>query len=239
MKNSGFSLIETLISLGLFLLVLLAAFEFFGVTRSLFFQLKEAQERNQAIQAALVKLRIDLLRAGYGLETPLRAGIVKGIDADGTSLLILSLDKSYVLAADAFPGEKRISLKSVAGLSPGRRVSLAEEERTETNVIDGLEGTTVILEEPLEGSYLSAAARFLLIEEIAYFLDKRSNVLRRKVNASPAQPLLDDAGLFAPTYQQEGNLVRLILAGRLNQERTYDLCVFPKNLGLVPWRTYD
>ncbi|MEW5901113.1 MAG: prepilin-type N-terminal cleavage/methylation domain-containing protein [Acidobacteriota bacterium] len=68
MEKNGFSLLETLIALALSLLVLLAAFEFLGITRSLFFKLKKAQEQNQAIQTALIKLRIDLLRAGFGLE---------------------------------------------------------------------------------------------------------------------------------------------------------------------------
>ncbi|MFZ2053342.1 MAG: prepilin-type N-terminal cleavage/methylation domain-containing protein [Candidatus Aminicenantales bacterium] len=233
MKKKGFSLLETLIVLGLSLLVLLAAFEFFGITRSLFFKLKEAQEKNQAIQAALVKLRIDLLRAGFGLEVPLRAGVVQGIDVTGASLLILSREEAFALSEDATSGEIRISLKRVSGLSPGRRVCLADEERAELHTIALLEGTTVVLSAPLEESYLSAITRLLLLEEVSYFLDDRSGILRRKVNASPAQPLLDDAGLFVPVYRREDNLVRVSLAGKAHQEKTHELSVFPKNLGLV------
>jgi type II secretory pathway pseudopilin PulG len=233
MKERGFSLIEALISLGLSLLILLAAFEFFGITRSLFLKLKETHEQNQAIQAALVKLRIDLLHAGYGLETPLRAGVVEGIEAAGASLIILSRDEVYVLSADASPGESRVTLETVTGLSPGRLICLAEEEKAEVHSIAALEGKTILLNEPLEASYMSAIAQLLLIEEVSYFLDERSSVLRRKVNASPAQPLLDDAGIFVPAYQRESNLARVILAGKANQERTYELFVFPKNLGLV------
>lgn len=233
MKRRGFSLVEALVCLGLSLLVLMAAFEFFGITRSLFFKLKEAQEQNQAIQAALAKLRIDLSRAGYGLEAPLRAGVVEGIDADGASLLILSRDETYTLVTDALPGEKRIFLEKVTGLSAGRRICLAEEEKAEIHAITALEGTTVVLGEPVEASFQSAAARFLLIEEVGYFLDERNRILRRKVNASPAQPLLDDAALFAPVYQPTSNLISVKLAGIANQERIYELVVFPKNLGLV------
>jgi len=233
MKKKGFSLLETLIVLGLSLLILLAAFEFFGITRSLFLKLKEAQEKNQAIQAALVKLRIDLLRAGFGLEVPLRAGVIEGIDVTGTSLLILSREETFALSTDASSGERRISLERVSGLSPGRRVCLADEGEAELHTIAALEGTTVVLSGPLEASYLGRAAQLLLLEEVSYFLDDRSGILRRKVNASPAQPLLDDTGLFVPVYRQEDNLVRVSLAGKTNQERIHEFSVFPKNLGLV------
>jgi hypothetical protein len=221
MKKKGFSLVETQIALGLSLLVLLAAFEFLGLTRSLFFKLKEAQEKNQAIQAALVKLRIDLLRAGFGLEVPLRVGVIEGIDVSGSTLDILSLDGAFALIADASPGEERISLDSVTGLSPGRRVCLADAEKAELHTIDALEVNTVVLSEPLEASYLGTAAQLLLLEEVGYFLDEKSGVLRRKVNASPAQPLLDETGLFVPVYQREANLVSLRLAGKANQEKTF------------------
>src|SRR4030065_2958395 len=97
MRKRGCSLIELLLVLGRSLLVFLAAFEFFGITRSLFFKLKDAEENNLAIQAALDKLRIDLLRAGFGLEQAIRAGVVEGLSA-GSSLVILSLEAQYSLA---------------------------------------------------------------------------------------------------------------------------------------------
>jgi type II secretory pathway pseudopilin PulG len=233
MKKRGFSLLEVLIILGLSILVLMAAFEFFGITRSLFSKLKDAQEKNQAVQAALVKLRIDLLRAGFGLEAPLRAGVIEGIDITGTSLLILSREEIFALSADASSGEQRICLEKVTGLSPGRRVCLAEEDKTEIHTIASLDGHTVVLSKPLEASYPATTAQLLLLEEVSYFLDDRSGILRRKVNASPAQPLLDDSGLFVPVYRREDNLVRVILADKKNMERTHELSVFPKNLRLV------
>ncbi len=233
MRKKGFSLLETLIALGLSLFVLLAAFEFFGITRSLFLKLKDAQEKNEAVQATLVKLRIDLLRAGFGLEGPLRTGAVEGIEIVGTSLSILSRDEAFALSADVSSGEQRICLEKVSGLSPGRRVCLAEEDMTEIHVIASLDGKTVVLSAPLEASYPAATAQLLLIEEVSYFLDVRSGILRRKVNASPAQPLFDDAGLFVPVYRREDNLVRVTLADKKKMERTYELSVFPKNLGLV------
>jgi prepilin-type N-terminal cleavage/methylation domain-containing protein len=232
MRTRGFSLIEILIVLSLSLLVFLAAFEFFGITRSLFFKLKDAEEDNLAIQAALGKLRIDLLRAGFGLELAIRAGVVEGIAAGG-SLVILSQEAKYSLAGDCFPGEKRVTLERTSGLGAGSRVCLADEEKAERHTIAALEGNTVVLSGPLENSYAGVDARLLLLEEVTYFLDERTAVLRRKVNTSPAQPLFDNAGLFEFTYLKEDNLVRVKLADKKNMERAHELSVFPKNLGLI------
>jgi prepilin-type N-terminal cleavage/methylation domain-containing protein len=232
MRNKGFSLIEMLLVLGLSLLVFLAAFEFFGITRSLFFKLKDAEEDNLAVQAALDKLRIDLLRAGFGLELAIRAGVVEGIAAGG-SLVILSQEARYALAGDCSSGETRVTLEKTSGLSAGGRVCLADEEKAERHIIAALEGNTVVLSEPLENSFDAPAAQLLLLEEVTYFLDERTAVLRRKVNASPAQPLLDNAGLFEFSYLKEDNLVRVKLADKKNMEKAHELSVFPKNLGLI------
>jgi len=232
MRERGFSLLELLLVLSLSLLVFLAAFEFFGITRSFFSKLKEAEEGSLAIQAALGKLRIDLLRAGFGLEHAIGAGVAEGITATN-SLVLLSLEEGYSLAADCTAGENRVTLEKASGIGPGRAVCLADEVKAERRSVAALEGRTVVLSEPLENSYTEEDARLLLLEEVSYFLDEERSVLRRKVNASPAQPLLDNAGMFDFVYLKEDNLISVKLADKQNMERAHGLSVFPKNLGLI------
>jgi hypothetical protein len=232
MRRRGFSLIELSLVLGLSFLVFLAAFEFFGITRRFFFKLKDTEEGSLAIQAALEKLRIDLLRAGFGLEIAIRAGAVEGLVV-GDSLVILSREAKYQLIADCSSGERRIALEKTSGLDAGDRVCLADEEKAERHIIAALEGCTVVLSEVLERSYAGADTQLLLLEEVAYFLDQRTSILRRKVKASPAQPLLDNVGLFEFGYLQEDNLVSVKLADKKDGERAHGLSVFPKNLGLI------
>ena len=232
MRRKGFSLIELLLVLGLSLLIFLAAFESFGITRSLFLKLKGAEEDSLAIQASLEKLRIDLLRAGFGLELPIAAGVAEGITATA-SLVLFSLEEQYLLAADCASGENRVTLEKTSGFSPGRAVFLADEEKAERRTVAALEGGTVVLSEPLENSYAAADARLLLLEEVSYYLDEATSALRRKVNASPAQPLLDDVSRFEFVYLKEANLVSVKLADKKNTERAHGLSIFPKNLGLI------
>lgn len=232
MKTRGFSLLELLIVMGFSLLVFAAAFEFFGITRSFFFKLKDAEEDNLTVQAALGKMRIDLLRAGFGLEFAARAGVVEGV-MEGDSLVLTSQEARYLLAADCSAGERRITLEKAPGLGAGDRICLADEEKSERLTISALEGNTVIVSEPLLYSYALADAGFILLEEVSYFLDERASILRRKVNASPAQPLFENAGIFEFSYLKEENLVRVKLGTKKNTERIYELSVFPKNLGLI------
>lgn len=232
MRTRGFSLIEMLLVMGLSLLVILAASEFFGITRRFFSKLKDAEENSLAIQAALGKLRIDLLRAGFGLESAIRAGAVEGI-ASGSSLVILSQEEKYNPAADCASGQTRVNLEKTSGLSAGRSVCLADEQKGERHAIAAVEGSAVVLSGPLEYSYSLPDAQFLLLEEVTFFLDAKTSTLRRKVNSSPAQPLLDNAGLFEFAYFKEDNLVKIKLADKKNMERAYELSIYPKNLGLI------
>jgi len=232
MRKGGFSLIEMLLVMAFSLLVVLAASEFLGMTRSLFVKLKCAEEDSLAIQAALEKLRIDLLRAGFGLDVAIRAGAIEGVAA-GSTLVILSQEGKFNLAADCASGETRVTLEKTSGLSAGRSVCLVDEVRAERHIIASLEGKTAVLSSPLENSYRAADSRLLLLEEVTYFHDIKTDVLRRKVNASPAQPLLDNTGLFEFAYAKENNLVKVKLADKQNMEGAHELSVFPKNLGLI------
>ena len=233
MKKRGFSVIEMLVSLAISLFVFLAALEFFGLTRDLFLKLKSAAEETQAAAAALDKIRIDLLRAGSGLVGPVSQGTVKGIIAGGNSLLIYRLEEAYPLGADISPGDREAVLGDAAGLRPGREVCLAGEDRSELRVISACAGKTVILSAPLEFSYPQAEGRLLLLEKTTIFLDEPNGTVRRKVNASSPQPLLDDVVRFECGFDPESKLARagFVLAG--NQEKKYEVWVLPKNLGLA------
>ena len=65
--TKGFSLIESLISLSLFLIIVLTCFELFGITRDTFLKLKNNEEAREAVLAALDKIRTDILAGGYCL----------------------------------------------------------------------------------------------------------------------------------------------------------------------------
>jgi prepilin-type N-terminal cleavage/methylation domain-containing protein len=232
MKRKGFSAIEISLSLALFLIILLAAFEFLGITRDFFFKLKNAQEETQAAMAALDKMKVDLLRAGAGLLRPVRWGEVEGIAIIDDALVISRSEKSYALLQDLSPGENRVVLETAAGLSSGKEVCVFDDEKAEVKAISLVEGKTIFLTSALEASYLSSESQIALVEKTSLFLDEKNSCIRRKVNASSPQPLLDNVLSFEFAYEKEGNLARLSFILKDNQEKKYELFVYPKNMAL-------
>ncbi len=236
MKRKGFSAIEASLSLALLLMVLMAAFEFFGIARDLFFKLKNAQEGNQAAMAALDKMRIDVLRAGAGLLDPVRQGAIEGIAIEEDALVLTRSGGIFSLDQDLPSGETRIGLETAADLGPGKDVCIFDGARTEVKTVASVEGKSIHLDTPLEGSYSRDETKLALLERTWLFLDASKSCIRRKVNNSSPQPLLDNALSFEFSYDREANLVWVSFAVESNRqkkkERKYELLVYPKNLSL-------
>ncbi len=234
MKSKGFSLIESLITLSLGLLILMAVFEGFGMTRSFFLNLKKAQEEATAAMACLDKLRIDLLHAGLGLALPLRYGIVDAVVQEGGGISIFSLEESYPIASDLGPGTTLVPLKSNAEFSAGREICLIDGQKGERKTVSSRPTKrTLVLNSALEHSYDKDETHLFLLEKVFLYLDEGKNVIRRRVNASSPQPLLDDVASFHFSFEEKVNLIRIRFVMKSNEEKTYELSVFPKNPALV------
>lgn len=232
MIKRGFSAIESLIALVFFSFVVLSAFEFFGLTRSLFFKLKKTEEETLAVMAALDKARIDLCHAGYNLVDPIRIGTIQGVLNDTLSLIIYSSEQSLSLFENPGAGVSRLFVESTEGLSSGREICLFDGQKGEKKLVASFEDKAILLSSPLELSYQAAETRVLLLEKVTFYLDGRNGILRRKVNSSSPQPLLEDVHSFDFDFEKESNLVRLRLALKSDEEKRYEMVIFPKNTGL-------
>jgi hypothetical protein len=233
MKPHGFTLTEVLIGLGLSLFMVIAAFEFFGITRDLFGKLKGEEVETQSAEAALDKIRIDLQRAGQGLVAPLRDQTLAGVELAGPAITIALAERSYDLNQDLLPGQTRVPLTTTSGLSAQREVCLVENGWGELHSVSVVESGAVVLGEPLQAAFTGIGGQLHLIEKISYFLDEPSGVLRRKVNSSPAQPLLEDVAAVEFDYDAAFNLARAGLSLQGSKEKKYEISVFPKNIGLA------
>ncbi len=232
MRKKGFSAVETMISLALFLMIVMAVFEGLGLARGYFLKIKKGEEETQAAMAALDKMRIDLLQAGSGLSQAVRLGIIEGIKLSEESLTILSLQETLFLSEDLVPGTQRIVLDAATGISAGREICLVSGHRGERRSVSSCKGKAIVLASPLEFSYRKKETRVLLVEKISLYLDKGRSTIRRRVNASSPQPLLEDVYSFRFGFEAENNLARVNFALKADEEKTYELLVFPKNIAL-------
>lgn len=234
--GKGFSLIESLLSLSLFLVIVLSSLEVFGWTRTLFLKVTNKQEAKETAQAALDKMRTDLLAGGSGLIHPLQLGIVEGIsEAEGT-LTALSREEILILADDLVTGQTRIELDSTSSLKKGREICIFDSLKGEIKSISSVEKGSVILSSALENSYSRDRASLFLLQKVSLYLDEKTGVLRRKVNSSPAQPLAEDAAFFCFDFNRASFLVRLRLGLEPNKEKYYETAVFAKNVALASAR---
>ncbi len=232
-SKKGFSLIESLISLSLFLIIVLTCFEVFGRTRNLFFKLKEKEEEREAVLAALDKMRTDLHLGGAGLFDPIQLGILEGISEDSGSLIILSKEKELSLCNDLVEGQTRIQLESTSELKKGRDICIFDSLNGEVLSISSVDEESIVLSSSLNFSYIKEKASIILVKKISLYLDEKNPTLRRKVNSSPAQPLLEETAFFDFDMDKAANLVKLRLQLETNKEKFYGISVFPKNAALA------
>lgn len=229
----GFSLIESLISLSLFLIIVLSCFELFGITRNIFLKLKNNEDSREAVIAALDKMRTDLLSGGSGLIDPIRLGILEGVSQNSDTLVILSKEKELLCLDDLIEGQTRIPLESTAELKKEREICIFDSQNGEVKSISKVDAESIVISSPLDLSYTRDKVSLILVKKISLYLDKKKPVLRRKVNSSPAQPLLEETAFFGFDLDKATNLVRLRVFLKSTKEKSYEISVFPKNTALA------
>lgn len=233
MGRKGFSLIESLISLSICFFIVICSLEFYVSVRSHFLKLKEEEETNAEAFAALDKMRIDFMEGGLGLTIPIKQGILDGIrEVDGT-LSIFSKEHSYSLSQSIVPGQTRIILNNTEGFKKYRDICISDKGHGEIHTISSVDEYSIVLSSPINLFYAQKDTQIILIKKVIYFLDQDQNVLRRKVNSSPAQPLLEHVSSFEPSYEKASNLVRISLVLKTTKEKKYEISVFPKNIALA------
>ena len=233
MRRGGFTLIECLLGLALSLLVISAGLESFARTRKAFAGLKDREEADQAALAALDRMRIDLLHAGLGLVPEMGLGLVAAAETDPAELRLMSVERELHLAAEAEAGGTRLPLTSTADIVAGQRIALREGAAGEVRTVVRLEAGAVLLEAPLERAYAPETAALSLLELVTYFLDGPARILRRRVNASSAQPLLENAASVAWIRDPSAPLVRVRLELTLKGVHPHETTVFLKNAALA------
>jgi len=236
MRNRrGSTLIESLLALFFFLLILEASLEFFGTARAAFYKIENGLSAQEGAQAGLERIKADVLLAGVGLARPIALGLIAGIEpaADGGGVALVSLEKTALLANDARPGDSSLALGNAADFGAGKYVCLVDRRQGEIATVSAVEGNTLRLDSPLVHGYAGADTEVLLLRKVVYSLDPQKSLLKRKVNASPAQPLLEGVRSFSLDLASPSGLVTAAVVLQEKPDRAYSIAVFPKNMALA------
>lgn len=229
-KNRGFTLIEFIFAMSLFLVVILAAFEFLSQNKKIFLRLKEKQEAEQAVMIALDRIKIDLLQAGCGLWPEASQGFIQPISVNNNTLYIIQAEIILKLAEDAPAGAKSLNLTTSPGLSSGRDLILLDGKNAELNTVASSSRRVLNLTRPISRPLSARTARISVLYKVTYYLDNQAYILRRKVNSSSAQPLLEKVKEANFGYEQASNLAAAGLTLIYRSELKHEIKIFPKNL---------
>lgn len=231
--EKGFSLMESLVSLFLFLLIVLFSFDCFNSVRSHFFELKISEEWNTAAYAALDRMKRDLLEAGWGLTEASKQAMVEGISEEEETLILVSRDKDLSLRGDLVIGQQRIEVKDARPVKRGREVCIFNSFQGEVHSVASADKDSIVLMSPLSADYVQRDTDIVLLRKISLFFDDRRGVVRRKVNSSSAQPLLEEVNFFGFEYLRDSNLVRVHFKLKTEEEKNHEAVVFPKNTAML------
>lgn len=120
-------------------------------------------------------------------------------------------------------------------MKPGREICLVDGEKGEIRVVAAVKGAAAVVSLPLGSAYAAAETSALLLEKTNLTLDEARSVLRRGVNLSPAQPLLEETLSAEFRYDRPANIVRIRfrLKAPSQGDHSYELYLFPKNTALA------
>jgi type II secretory pathway pseudopilin PulG len=232
-KPAGFTLIEGLVGLALSLFIVVAGLGFFIRAEKTFARLKAREEAGQAALAALDRIRIDLLHAGRGLSAEIALGLVVAAEVASGELRTTSAERALRLAATAAAGDTVLRLDSTADIAGGRRVALRQGAAGEVRTVIRVEAGAVVLDAPVERTYAPETAVVSLLELVTCFLDAPAGVLRRRVNGTSAQPLIEDAAAASWILDPAASLARIRLELDTEGAHAHETTVFLKNPALA------
>lgn len=232
-NDRGFSLMESLISLTLFLFVALGSIEFFNLAKVQYFKLREEHETNEAAFAALDKMRMDFEEAGRGLLSAIKLGILSGLEEKDGKILIVSKEKNLMTSQNLVPGQTRIELTSSSGVKKNRQLCIHNSSHGEVKTISSVDDQGITLSSPLSHDYSWQSSTLSLLKNISLYLDVESKILRRKVNTSTPQPLLENTQTFDISYDGMTNLIHISFVLLDREDKKYETSILPKNLELA------
>jgi hypothetical protein len=142
------------------------------------------------------------------------------------------MEKNFASLNDLVTGQTKILLPSISKLKKKREICIFDTLKGEVKSIVSAANKSIVLSTPLDFSYSKDDTHIYLIKQVALFFDKNKKIIRRKINSSPAQPLLEDVALFDFSYSKTTNLVSLRISLKLNEEKEYEISIYPKNAAL-------
>jgi Tfp pilus assembly protein PilV len=229
----GLTLVESLISMTLLMVVVLGGLEFFGVSRKIFLKLRDSQDAAERAAAAILRIRLDASEAGKGLSEPMALNVISGVEAASTGVIFRCQELRLALSAGLLAGTEAIDLPDPEGFTAGRTVIVFDGTGGEIRTVRAVGAPArIILNAPVSRDYRAAETFLVLVRATELEWTGAERIVRRKINASPAQPLLEDVSRFECGFSPEANLFMSRFRLVPGPEVVYEIAEFLKNMAL-------
>jgi hypothetical protein len=178
-------------------------------------------------------MRMDLRDAGLGLAEAMCSQVLEGVCISEGKLVVLRKDMDIVVGEDLTSGQQRIPTPDSKKIKKGQQIGIFDLYGGEVCSVSSIDQNGLVIESPLASSYTLENTKVVLLRKVTLFLDETKGILRRKVNASPAQPLLESVASFDFDHHKDTNLVSLSFRLKSDEEKIYESTVFPKNTAMA------
>jgi prepilin-type N-terminal cleavage/methylation domain-containing protein len=232
-RPQGFTLMECLLSVAVFGFISLAGLEFFDLARRSFLRLQSTEQIAADLFAAADVMTRDIHAAGAGLQTPCRLRLLDPLEREENSLLCRLSAEEVAFQDDLFPGQRDIPLSRSSSASKGCEICVFDGFKGERVLVVSASKSRLKLSSPLQNAYGGGVATILLIKKIAFYHDGKRQVLRRRVNRSPAQPLCEETDLFSFSWDESGQVLSILITAGGDHGLTYEANICPKNRRLL------
>ncbi|MFC2156833.1 prepilin-type N-terminal cleavage/methylation domain-containing protein [Acidobacteriota bacterium] len=228
----GFSLIESLMAMTLFLIILVSSFQAYQSARTHFRNLLQSEEANTAAHGSIDRMIWEVNEAGSGLHKAMSQGWLDALYLEKDMLILRFAESELSAKANLSPGQNWIPLEKTSELKKGQEICIHDPFRGEVKTILQVEKTGITLSSPLTNTFRFEETTILKIKRISFYLDRKSSVLRRKVNSSPAQPLCEEVSHLDIQYDKTANLMSISLIMSAEKDTPHEITIYPKNLAL-------
>lgn len=212
----GFSLVELLVALAVFLVLMAVVLVVLRAGSLLYGTERQRAERGAAGLRAIDDVALEISRAGFGLSRDLQA-VLPGLPGEKPSSARLTLRSNpdgvaTILLDTLTRSDRPVRVKDALSFRPGDRVLLAdgrgnleraEVERSERDAValTSLDGPGGRFRRPYP-----ASARLIKVREVQYFMrstPSRGVLLIKQVDSRPEQVLADHVGELRFEYRDD------------------------------------
>lgn len=177
-------MVEVLVASVVGALVLAGTFRLWKSNHDEGFRIQKKTELRDMMALSSKRIQRSITLAGLGID---RAPTLAKSDAVGSDTLFLftnEAEQKSAVFSDLVHGQSHVQVENPSVFHGSRYLVVSDGSRGEVRAIENIEGSTVVLREPLTGTYSRSATTVFPARREAYFTDQEGSRLIRVLDGT-------------------------------------------------------